>query len=89
MNVRPDPDIPDWYWVESRSRPGHEHLVDVAYQDEPWRTPYEACACEAFTINLHTMGKRCPHIKAVRKWRRENERMPTLRQTPHGFTAAS
>jgi hypothetical protein len=42
--------------------------VDVAYQDEVYRTPYEACSCEAFTINLYTMNKICPHIRAVRKW---------------------
>jgi len=73
VNVRPDPDCPDWYWVQSLSRPKLEHLVDVAYQDEPWRTPYEACSCERYTISLYYMGKVCHHIRAVRKWRKANE----------------
>lgn len=76
MDVTPDPLSEDWFWVQSRSRPGLQHLVDVAYQDEPWRKPYEACSCEGFTINLHTMGKTCPHIKAVRKWRKQMNTCP-------------
>lgn len=72
MEVFPDLAAQDWFWVTSRTRPGLCHLVDIAYQDEPWRTPYEACSCEAYTINLYTMGKVCPHIRAVRKYRKRN-----------------
>jgi hypothetical protein len=55
--------------VQSASRKWINHLVDIAYQDEPWHTPYAACSCEAYTINLHTMNQTCNHIRAVRKWR--------------------
>jgi hypothetical protein len=75
LEVLPDLDAPDWFWVMSRTRAGLLHLVDIAYQDEPWRTPYEACSCEAFQINLYTMGKICPHIRAVRKYRRDQARL--------------
>jgi hypothetical protein len=66
--VIPDNYCQDWFWVQSRSRPDVFHLVDVAYQDEPWRRPYAACSCEAYTINIYHMGKTCPHIKAVRRY---------------------
>jgi hypothetical protein len=69
-DVIPDPHCDDWYWVLSRTRPGLWHLVDVAYQDEPWITPYAACSCEAYQIGLTTMGRPCWHIKTVRKWRK-------------------
>lgn len=71
LNVIPDKDCPDWFWVQSRSRKWLNHLVDIAYQDEPWVTPYEACSCEGYTINLYTMNKTCDHIRSVRKFRKE------------------
>jgi predicted nucleic acid-binding Zn finger protein len=73
MNVFRVTHSPDWFLVQSRSRPKTFHLVDIAYQDEPWVTPYAACGCEAFMINLHTMNKPCPHIKAVRKALRDEK----------------
>jgi hypothetical protein len=73
---------PDWFLVQSRSRPETFHLVDMAYQDQPWVTPYEACECEAFMLNLHTMNKPCPHIRAVRKFLRDEKHSAQKTGTP-------
>ena len=76
LSVTPDKDCADWFWVQSRSRKWLNHLVDIAYQDEPWVTPYEACSCEAYMINLYTMNQTCDHIRAVRQFRKNAKPNP-------------
>lgn len=53
------------FFVNSKSRPGLQHIVDMMYQEEPHSRPKPACSCEAFLANKHTKGQYCQHIKAV------------------------
>ncbi len=58
--ITPDKDAPDWFWVQSRS--GHEpHLVDVAYQEEPWCKPKVTCSCWRHLC----YGETCWHIQQL------------------------
>lgn len=55
--------------VESRSRPGEHHTVDLEPQDDGRRY---ACDCERFTKNTHFHGNPCPHIAAAVSFVLEN-----------------
>lgn len=53
----PEPYDPPWRWlVQSPSRPGYQHLVDLA------EGPDGECSCEDFQFR----GTRCKHISATR-----------------------
>lgn len=50
------------FLVSSRSRPEMQHLVDLAYCEEPWMKPRPYCGCE----DCHAKdGHICKHIEAV------------------------
>jgi len=65
MTVTPIPHENGRFWVSSRSRPGLDHVVDLAYKDEPYKKPMQVCSCEAFCANRATKGKTCAHIRRV------------------------
>lgn len=50
----------DRYFVTSRTR-DLEHVVDLFYQEEPYRKPHAQCSCESSLI----YGRTCPHIVAA------------------------
>lgn len=56
------------YWVSSESRSGVEHLVDLAYVEEPWQKPHAVCSCWRCFCGHE---KYCRHIEQVVKLERE------------------
>ncbi len=48
--------------VQSGSRPDMEHLVDLAYREEPWNKPVPWCGCEECHAKGHGY---CKHLIAV------------------------
>lgn len=64
-NVVPIVGEPMRYYVNSKSRPSMQHIVDLAYVENGKMKHGAACGCEAFSANKFTKGKACEHIKAV------------------------
>jgi len=64
MKIRRDGMRPFCYWVESRSRPGHEHYVN-------WLE--ESCSCEQYAFNnrkwmmAHPRPFVCEHMDGCRE----------------------
>ena len=56
LRIVPMDHEPTRYWVQSRSRPDMQHLVDSDYDGA------FACSCEDHMVR----NRECPHIRAVR-----------------------
>lgn len=61
--VRPVPFERDRWFVASASRPGWDHLVDVAFHPVTAVEDGFACGCEQNMVR----GVECPHIRAVKR----------------------
>ena len=62
MNVEPIPGELGRFYVDSKSRPGMKHLVDLRYRGESGNDkPKPACLCE----ENHIKGNMCQHIRAA------------------------
>lgn len=60
MTIEPIPFELGRFFAESKS--GREpHVVDLAYQPNPWSKPMCACGCESNFI----YGRMCKHIEAT------------------------
>jgi hypothetical protein len=70
LNVEPIPGEPDRFLVQSSSRPGIKHLVDLNYQEEPRDKPRAVCGCE----QMQAKGAlTCKHLQAVLEYKKHHE----------------
>lgn len=67
-NVVPIVGEPMRYYVNSKSRPSMQHIVDLTYVEDGQAKSKAACGCEAFTCHPQRKGLICPHIQAVAKY---------------------
>jgi hypothetical protein len=70
LSVRPIPNEPLRYWVQSASRPDIKHIVDLAFREDQWSKAEPWCSCERI---MAAHDPTCKHISQVIKYEQERQ----------------